>query len=136
MRAELALSWLSCAALLVSGCDDASFSHLTYGKRVEQTGDAAPATRLGGKTITVVEGLAVAARVSAIGDDDDPMPVLRLRSLDPERVGVERGPVLGWFVFYGVAPGRAELDVLSDGRRVGRVAVTVEPQPSPEGDEP
>jgi len=85
---------------------------------------------LGARDLTLVEGLAVDARVSAIDEDGEPMPVLELQSEDPAVFDVARGPRLGHWVFVGVAPGEARVAVLSDGRRVGRLPVTVQTQPT------
>jgi len=56
--------------------------------------------------------------------------VLSLHTSDDKVFGVERGPKLGRYVFYGVEPGDAELEVSSDGRHVGTVTVHVVPQRS------
>jgi hypothetical protein len=98
-----------------------SFEQLSY-RRIS----SAPGyVSLGPRELILERGLAVRARVSALGDDGKPLPLLSLRSDDPAVFTIERGPRLGEYVFFGPRSGSTDVSVYSDGERVGRVAAQV-----------
>lgn len=124
---------LAIPALVLSACaEPGPFHHLDVrDQTIPGTpfrASRAPDVDLGATSLRLVDGIATQARVSAIDDADEPMPVLELRSRDPEVFEVTRAPDLGRYVFFGAAPGSSELVIVSDGQQVGTVPVTVEPQ--------
>jgi hypothetical protein len=113
------------AASLELGCtderNDAPFEHLFY-----RNVSSAPGTvSLRPNEIRIERGLAVRARVTAMGSNGEPLDLLDLSSSDPETFVVDLGPRLGEFVFHGVRPGNAEIDVFSDRNFKGSVPVEV-----------
>ena len=105
---------LAGAALLspvLLGCaDDPTFEHLSF-RRVSSAPGLAT---LRPREIDIEQGIAVKARVSAIGSDGEAMDLLELQSSDSRIFRVDLGPSLGEFVFYGVSRGTAELDVFTN----------------------
>ena len=124
MRADLRLALVACSCALALACGEPRFEYLSFAEASDPPIDV----QLGENDLVLVEGIAVGTRVSAIDDAGDPMPVLTFESEDPDILGVARGPALGRWVFYGIAPGETRVEVHSDGERVGRVRVTVEAQ--------
>ena len=88
----------------------------------------APSQHLGEWELELFEGLAVQARISALDDEGEPLPVLSLRSGDASVFEVTRGVSLGRYVLVGVSAGSAQLEVFSEGKRVGSVPVSVSRQ--------
>jgi hypothetical protein len=84
---------------------------------------------LGPSSVRLVDGLAIEARVSALDEDGEPLPVLSLESEKTDVFVVTPGPERGRFVFVGAAPGDSTLLLFSDGRAVGTLPVRVVAQP-------
>ena len=126
---------LALLALLLGACDQPGpFRVLSVREQTAPQLAAllpAPDVELGATAMRLVDGIAIQARISAIDDDGEPMPVLELLSADPSVFDVTRAPELGRFVFFGASPGTAELLIRSDGHRVGTIPVTVVPQQTP-----
>ena len=117
-------------ALAAVGCvpaepEPGAFAHLHY----RNVSTAPGSVRLRPLEIEIEQGLAVRARVSAIDDNGEPLPLVDLRSSDPSVFVVELGPMLGEYVFYGVQPGEVEMDIYSDMHFEASVPVTVVDQP-------
>jgi hypothetical protein len=117
----------TCATLasLALGCqesrsnapfDSLDFSNVSYAPGVV---DLRP------NEVQMERGMAVRARVSAIGTDGDPLDLLSLESTDTSVFSVDLGPELGEYVFYGTTSGQADLIVYSDRDEVGRVPVEI-----------
>jgi hypothetical protein len=124
MRVER-LALVCCAWAALCACSDAAhYRELSF----TQASDPPMPVQLDADHVDLVEGVAVSARVSAIDTEGKPMPVLTFKSGDPHVFGVARGPELGHWVFFGVARGKAQLEVDSDGHAVARLPVTVAAQ--------
>ena len=116
---------LALVSALTLGCHEerssSTFANLHY-RRVS----SAPGTvSLRPLEIEIERGLAVRARVSAIGADGEPMDVLELRSSDTSIFVIDLGPELGEYVFYGARAGSAEVDVYSDRKFQASIPATV-----------
>jgi hypothetical protein len=97
--------------LALAGCsDDPKFDHLHFRNVSSAPGTAS----LRPTGVRLEAGIAVKARVSAIGDDGEALGLLELQSSDTSVFVVDLGPRLGEFVFYGVEEGSAELDVYAE----------------------
>lgn len=127
MRASLRLGLAALTLMGTISCvaeperSDASFTRLHY-RRVSS---APGLVSLRDNAITLERGLAVRARVSAIGDDGKPLDLLRLTSNDEAVFRIEKGPRLGEYVFYGPQAGTTEVEVYSDDRFKGSVPVEI-----------
>jgi hypothetical protein len=133
-RAHVLALALGCACVLLSGCQSPGeyqrldVREVTSPSLPDSATMGPPLQSLGASEIDLFEGLAVQARVSALDDEGDPLPVLSLRSEDPAVFEVTRGVSLGRYIFVGISAGSTRLEVLSEGRRVGRVPVSVSRQ--------
>jgi hypothetical protein len=106
----IAAAGLACACALTACSDDPSFDHLHFRNVSSAPGTAS----LRPTALRLETGIAVKARVSAIGDDGEPLGQLELQSSDTSIFVVDLGPRLGEYVFYGVEEGSAELDVYAE----------------------
>ena len=116
---------LAALATVAAACaPDPEFDRLDY----QDVSSAPDTAQLGRNQITVAQGIAVSARVSAIGDDREPLDLLELESEDPAVLGVTRGPTVGTFVFFGVEVGETNVLVISRGEQKGSVPARVAEQ--------
>jgi hypothetical protein len=125
-RRAAAVALLLAAVGCVDGTErsDAPFDHLQF-RRVS----SAPGfVSLRPLEIHMERGLAVRARVSAIGTDGRPLDLLSLRSSNTQVFTVDPGPRLGEFVLHGARVGTVAVDIYSDGRHVGEVPATITEQ--------
>ena len=114
------------APLLLGACvpeepGRSAFAHLHY----RNVSSAPGSVRLRPLEVEMERGLAVRARISAIGVNGEPLPLLDLRSGDPSVFVVELGPKLGEYVLYGVEEGETEMDVYSDMSFEASIPVTI-----------
>ena len=76
-------------------------------------------------SITLAEGTAVSAKVTAIDTKDHNMGAVELESRDTSVIGVEPSVEQNTFVFYGVGEGSTEIDLLIVGKSRGEISVEV-----------
>lgn len=118
----LVAAWFAGAGLL-AGCaaDRPVFDHLSF----RAMSSAPGVVSLRPLEVRIEQGIAVKARVSALDRDGSPMPLLELFTSNGAVFEVADGPSPGDYVFFGVTPGKAEMDVYSDGRLATSLPVTV-----------
>lgn len=78
--------------------------------------------------IRVVEGSVITARITPYDSDHHDL-TSHVRSLDESRLTVTPMVTDHGYAFYGLAPGRAEVEVKADGEVVLVIDADVEPQP-------
>lgn len=86
--------------------------------------------RLSPQELSVPEGLALKANITALDDDRETMR-LSIRASDPTVVGVENVVTPRGYAFIGRRAGQTDLFVEADDRLVLTIHAVVTPQPSP-----
>jgi hypothetical protein len=127
MTTHFRFALLAAGCMFASGCifqhDEPSFGHLD----IADVSYAPAKADLEPNHVTVAEGIAVKAHVSAVDSQGTVYEPLHLTSMDPQIVAVDPGPTAGSWVFSGVAVGKTSIRV-SGGGPLGSVGVEVVPQ--------
>ena len=117
------------ALLLGTGCgeDPIRFNRLLF----EDVSYAQDVAEVETRSITLSEGTAIRARVTAIDSEGKRMAPLELDSRDRSIMTVDPGVAPDTFVFVGAGVGSTRIDIVIGGRTRGEVAAEVVPQSAP-----